>query len=291
MRNINLGAQLRETLTRGFVTPADIEAIRVLALRNREIDTVDADNLINIGKLSHLPHEFAVHYHAILNEYFLRHTSPRNIMDTAKTNWLLSRIDRPSALEYTLLRRLLQTAISADFALEQKLLDVEIATIKQAGRVGASSVKALIEIITAQGSQSAAGISRAEAEVLFDINDLTEGANNHASWRTLFVGGIANHLMVIAVNPSGERSYLQKSQWLNSNEGGAENLVRAVQDAGPSALARRLGNQITSGEAQWLSNKICADNKIGKNEHALLQFLQAHCASVHKVLHPLMSAA
>ena len=57
------------------------------------------------------------------------------------------------------------------------------------------AVDILRRIVYAFGGNGAVAMAKSEAEVLFDLNDATAGADNDPSWNDLFVKAIASYVM------------------------------------------------------------------------------------------------
>ncbi|TIW77317.1 MAG: hypothetical protein E5V52_17680, partial [Mesorhizobium sp.] len=66
------------------------------------------------------------------------------------------------------------------------------------GLIARAEVDLLRRILHAFGGDGNIAITKAEAEVLFRINDRTAAADNDPSWNELFVKAIANYIMCSA---------------------------------------------------------------------------------------------
>ena len=161
------------------------------------------------------------------------------------------------------------------------------------------------------------GITRMEAEQIFELNDATSGRDNDPEWQTFFVGAIANHLMMIAALEKVDLTEMKRREaWLTNGhgrrtpgEGRFEGLsVSAVLDAfkdvfglkkidptgGFSNLNLQDSQQtekITSDEANWLVRALHSDGKIDANERALLEFIRVECPAIDETLKPILDAA
>jgi uncharacterized membrane protein YebE (DUF533 family) len=103
------------------------------------------------------------------------------------------------------------------------------------GKIDADEVSQIKKIIYEDGS-----IDTAEADFLFDLNDNCHGADNHASWSTLFVDAICSYLL------EDEKS--------------------------PGVIDKK--------EAEWLLGKIQGDGKLDANEKKLLKKLASNAKSM-----------
>ncbi|MEM8626621.1 MAG: hypothetical protein AAGF32_01665, partial [Pseudomonadota bacterium] len=156
-------------------------------------------------------------------------------------------------------------------------------------------------------------VSRQEAEALFAINDATDEKRNDPAWSDLFVKAIANHIMFVSgYAPPSREDALQRDRWLESRPGVTGFLSRmltsgpqtvwssyAAQSSEQRAMTRLeeqrramlLGEEITTQEANWLSERLVRDGKLSANEQALLDFLRAEKPTLHPSLERLLTKA
>jgi hypothetical protein len=163
-------------------------------------------------------------------------------------------------------------------------------------------------------------ITRREAELLFTLNNESIEADNHPSWRDLFVKGIANYLMWPECNP--ERPTIaearRREEWMEERRGvgnilsgigqslvngemftefrnfdpfgrKAERAARAAAMAEGEAAFQR--EKIDAPEGQWLKEQIASDGILHDNEIALLSFLKAESPQLDQVLADLFEQA
>ncbi len=155
----------------------------------------------------------------------------------------------------------------------------------------------LRRILYAFGGDGNVAITRAEAEILFEIEDATNGGPINPAWTDLFVKAIANVLMASSgyAVPSREEA-LRSEAWLDSRgdlspfemlkamvTSSLDSVGRSYreQSSEERALARLerqrieiiTNEAITEGEAQWLADRIGRDGKMTANECALLDYL------------------
>lgn len=96
------------------------------------------------------------------------------------------------------------------------------------GKIDAAEVAQIKKVIYQDG-----GIDRAEADFLFELNDVCSGKSNDALWSTLFVDAICSYLLDDEKSPG----------------------------------------EIDAKEAEWLLSKIQSDGKLDVNEQKLLKKL------------------
>ena len=169
-------------------------------------------------------------------------------------------------------------------------------------------------ILYAFGGEGGVAITRAEAEVLFDINDASQGANNDPEWTDLFVKAIANCIMAA----SGYRR--RRARWRWPVSGGS---IRPMPGSAVSSprwrpAASRASSRRTPcpgrggvGRAQCgdATRKFALprwspvtrrsgwrgashrDGHVGENEKALLRFIGNEAPQVHPSLKELIARA
>lgn len=168
-----------------------------------------------------------------------------------------------------------------------------------AARITPTECRLLQRVLFSPASDTAAGISRGEAEMLFRLKDATLGADNAPEWADVFVKGVANHLMGHHrfVPPSTERA-LELDRFLSDamprvgsflgrmaraqigggladaareafgfgrkgrDQGGRDHAGEAAADA-----------QLTETENAWLQAQVDADSHFDELDRALLRFL------------------
>jgi hypothetical protein len=118
---------------------------------------------------------------------------------------------------------------------------------RRPGAIDKADVEVIRRLIYGSGSQRGIGISRAEAEFLFDLNRATAGADNDSAWRDLFVKAITMHVLYGGDSP----------------------------------------DRVDEQEAIWLSGQIEAYQDDHANDRALLAYLRREATSLHPLLEPL----
>lgn len=176
--------------------------------------------------------------------------------------------------------------------------------------VDAADVALLRRILYAFGGDGHIGISRAEAEVLFEINDATSGADNHPDWTDLFVKAIANNVLFVSgyVVPSRQEA-LRREAWLDepgSVGGFFGRMVSGVAGvlAGygvPEAVTEDdaihgrtdfgSAEKVDDDEAAWLARRLAHDGDLDDNERILLAALRDITGELHPVLRRIVDNA
>jgi hypothetical protein len=263
-------------------------------------------------------------------DFLVHQQAPSGYVDEANADWLISRIEKDgkvkSATGLELLVKVLEAAKSSPPRLVRLALrQVQIAAIDgegplasggalEPGRVGAAETALLRRILYAFGGDDGIAVTRAEAEVLFDINDATADADNDPAWTDLFVKAVANCIMSASgyAVPTREVA-LRHEEWLDAPTGGVAGFFAKMAAGGfrgmleayrePDSEARwaainrakeaafAAAGPVTQGEAEWLAGRIGRDGAIHENERALLRFIKEEGREIHPSLAPLIEKA
>lgn len=180
------------------------------------------------------------------------------------------------------------------------------------GVIADAEVELLRRVLYAGAGCSGIAISRAEAEILFDLNDATAEAQNAPAWSELFSKAVANHVMALSgFTPPPRDVALAREDWLDQPggfDGGLSGFFKKMfgggvsgvreayadrsdpfADRGASMAAEIAVNEVvTEGEAGWLVERIGRDGELHENEKALLRFIREESPNIHPALHPLM---
>ena len=300
-----------ESLTSRIVAAKQVTADDVLALRKAiwstdRIKTPIVAALFAINDAITAPlDEFSDCFSEAITHFLLKQDWPHDFMSDENANWLMSAIDKDgkveSHAELELLVRVVEKAENAPETLKtyaQTQLEAVILTGEgptrrggaiHPGTIDTAEVALLRRLVFAAGGGDASKVGASEAELLFRIKDATIGKSNAPEWETLFVQGIANHLMA-------HSSYVALSR-----ERAAE-LNKVMDDASPNIggfLSRIAGAisldalfksstakaaedhdavveadlQIAADEAAWLKRQIAADGATDALEKAVLAFI------------------
>lgn len=302
----------REVFTDGVVTRGEAEALFAL-------DRTARDKC----------QEWAPFFVEAVTDYIVHQEKPEGYVSQENADWLIRAISRDgmvdSRTELELLVHVLEEAKSSPIQLSAYALEqVAHAVIDGKGplmyggglvpgKVTRAEVDLLRRILYAYGGDGNIAITKAEAEILFRINDRTEAAGNDPSWNDLFVKAIANYVMCSAgYEPPTREAALRHENFLGHAEphigslfsrmvsGGLAAILEAYQSPGDieaewearnraaEALARR-AETIDAGEAKWLAEHV-GDGKrpLRDNERALLTLIKHASPEIHPALKPLL---
>lgn len=319
------------------VTPLDVLALRRLIYADGAIAPPEAEALIALdeaadGRCTEWDDLFV----EALTDFIVRQQMPEGYVDDAKADWLIARLGADGRIktdsELELLVYILETATTAParlaaFVLAQvkaAVVDGEGPLLRGArleqGRINADEVTLLRRVLYAAGGDANVAITRAEAEVLFDINDACRGADNDASWTDLFVKALAASVMTVSgFEPASREDEARREAWLAQAEpsglAGVAGFMSRMFAGSPSALthpgrslssdglddwralnerteaAEAAAETISDDEARWLAERIGRDGQFDAAEHALIAFLKRESPNIHPALKPLLDAA
>jgi hypothetical protein len=296
-----------QAMADGGISAAEILGLRREGWADGRIDPAEAEALFVLNDHLHdTSPEWTDCFVEALGEFVINGAEPRGYVEDDTADWLIARISSDgrveSMAELELLVRILERARSVpgslkDFALaqiEQAVLTGEGPTRDggelEAGAISAAETRLLRRMIFAAGGDRPAGVSRAEAEMLFRIKDASLNRANAADWQTLFVQGVGNYLMGFggAAPLSHDRAAELESFMNDSRPSLGSFFTRMaksdVDDTAVSLFASKpavpsLDSQIEAvsmvdgSEQLWLESHIDADDTLDDLEKALLAFI------------------
>jgi hypothetical protein len=167
------------------------------------------------------------------------------------------------------------------------------------GVVTSADVTALRRTLFVASSEGFGSVSRAEAEVLYDIADATAGAANDPAFDDLFARAVGNHLLSGAGRRAPDRQEaLRRQAWLDERRpigSGVTATLRGLvfgkrQPAAPT-LPPAATETVTSEEAGWLESRLHRNGRIDSAERALLAFLRDEAAEIDPSLDAVLAKA
>jgi hypothetical protein len=294
----------------GRIGTEEILELRRAGWADGKMDPDEAETLFHAN--DHLPDasvEWCDFFVEALSEFIVNTVAPKGYVDEDMAEELIVRIDRDGRVgtlaELELLVRVSEKAVAVPAALKAYALkQVEDAvlngdgptrrgTLDPAG-VNATECTLLRRLIFAPGSERPAAVSKAEAETLFRIKDLTLYETNAPEWERLFVQGVANFLLGFGGNePLPAERAAELEAFMNSEGKGVGNfLARMMQSDVEDNVGQAFGSlldiaphgsdiddevaealQLTEAEEVWLLDHIDADEELDPMEKALLAFI------------------
>lgn len=297
-----------QSLIRSVGADGHVSADDVIFLRKQ----VFADGVVNRAELAALfalaekapqgDREWADYFAEAAGDFFLREEEPHGYLTQGEFEHLEAFIVRDgkkaSSIELQLLVTLMEKATAtpqamAEFAAEQFLR--LIAERKGGPRISGSDADLLRRYLYASAGDGSIAITREEAELLFDLHELTYAADNDAAWADLFIKGIASHLMAhVGYRPLPREEALRLHDWVKDQtidprgffgrmvSGGLAG-IREAYGRKPSlagrknaddAIAAAIAEQVNAQEADWLADRIGKNGKYDDIEKALLAFMR-----------------
>jgi hypothetical protein len=200
----NFAEIARRIIAVGAVTDADCLEIRSALWDDGTIGADEADRLFAIDDACTQRTDAWGDLFVEAVAHLLTHqTPPFGYIDDQNAAWLISRMEQKtdSAANLPLLVMVLETADNAPDALKTYAI-ARAEHAVDSRPIDDATANLVRRLVFARGGDGGMYVSKAEAEMLFRIKDLTLGQPNAPSWKTLFVQAVGNHFMA---HPSGHR--------------------------------------------------------------------------------------
>ena len=294
-----------QTAADGTISPEEILILRRAGWSDGKIDADEAEAIFEVNdRIRETSPEWCDFFVEALGEFIVHGTPPVGYVDEEQADWLMARIDRDGRLEsmaeLELLVKLLERASAAPERLRTyAIAQIEAAVLNGEGptRRGSLSKGAITDaeavllrrLIFAPASDRPAGVSRAEAELLFRLKDATLGGANGPEWKRLFVQGVGNYLMAYtSYEPLSQERAAALEEFMSRPADGIGRFFARMahfdlQSGFTGVFGRRpmrnraaeqaAAHAVTSDERSWLEAKIDADHRIDEYEQALMDFL------------------
>lgn len=256
-------------------------------------------------------------------DYLIIQEQPRGYLTAANANWLISRVSRDgkirSKTELDLVLNVLEKARWAPASLSKFALEqVKHAVLTgggplrrgkslAAGKISESEVDLLRRILYAFGGDGHVAVTRAEADILFDIDEAVAGSPPNAVWTDLFVKAIANVMMSASgyAVPSREEALRQEAK-LDEDDDEQTSILFSLlsmvhanlssmqdsyhdQSVEERALARLehqrieiiTNEKIAEADPSWLVGRLGRDGRLTPSERALVSYLNHESPRIH----------
>jgi hypothetical protein len=261
--------------------------------------------------------DWAPFLYEAVSDYVVHQERPSGYISQDNAVWLQNTLANDST-ETTvgLLVHVLEKAKSAPESLSAMGLKAVarqvLANDAGTAKISQEDVKMLRRVLYAFGGQDNAALSRAEVEVLFDLNDQTAEALNDPEWNELFTKAIASFILCASGYriPSREDA-LRQEKWAEDTSvkvdgffgrmvsGGLSGVIeafnadRTLEDAfaeknAANEAAMREAELVDADEARWVAERIGRDGVLHDNERSLLTFLKRESTGIHPILQPLL---
>jgi hypothetical protein len=304
---------ISEIKDRGVIKDIDVQKLRKVYYDDGRISPDEAVALFELNTSCHAQDaSWADCFVEMLTDYVVNQAEPEGYVTAENAEWLWAKISKDGKVEGKTELELLINILDKARWSPQSLVKVALEQVREAvltgegplragrqltaGEISEAEVDLLRRVLYAFGGDGNIAITRAEADVLFEINDGTAAANNHPAWQDLFVKAIGNCVMAASgyAAPSREEA-LAREQWLNrrgdlslgnmlsGSASGLSSTFAVYRELSPEerAIARLerhkveivTAEEVTPAEADWLAERIGRDGKVSANEQALLTFL------------------
>jgi hypothetical protein len=301
----------------GRITADDVLAMRSQVYAAPLVAREDVEALIGLDQAAHdCAPEWGAFIADAMVDYVVHQQDPEDYVDDAKAAWLAAAcagpLTRNGGLEA--LVRVLEAASCAPESLEAFVLGKVKAAMVAAGRLAGDDVALLRRLVFAGASEGNIGVTRAEADALFDI-DAACGANADPSWPAFFAQAVDDALTAVSPFHLESRDAARADEaWLASRPGlfdffksmaAKPDVSGAVDDIfHPSEGERRewqdadtqmeadeaAAAPITDEEADWLMRRL-SGAPLGAAGHALVERLRSQVPDAGAKLKSLFDAA
>lgn len=270
--------------------------------------------------------EWADYFAEAAADFFLREEEPHGYLTDEEFAYLSSLVGRSgsTALELGVLVALMEKSVSTPASMADFVADAfrrAVGAHKGGPRIARGDADLLRRYLYAAGGDGAIAVTRREAELLFDLHDMTAGANNDPAWADLFVKAIGAHLMALvsygrlardhalshyspdpADGPAHRRPALDAETPIDRSRTRAKDMLLNIFSPKKAHAARveqraRETNErrekemaaaeaITPQESDWLADRIGRNGHFDDVERALL----AHMRELEAELPPKLAA-
>ena len=299
---------LKSVASNGYMTAEDVLALRRVVFADGVVSTAELDALFALGERApEGDKEWEQFFAEAAADFYLREEEPRGHLTEEEFRSLKARVtrdgERASGLELALLVKLMEDAVTtppdmAEFVGRE--LKRMIAERKGGPRISAKDVALIRRWLFAAGGDGNVAVTRREAELLFDLNDVVAGAKNDAAWADLFCKAVANHLMAhIGYKPVGRAEALRLHAFMSNRSTNVGGVLSRALSGGLGGVARRFADglkreeslaaarnaareaeaaeaaKVTQSEADWVAERIGRDGALGEGEKALVRHLKS----------------
>ncbi len=329
MGELVLSGPLAEMVSRNRVTADDVLRLRRDVFGDGVVARSEAEALFALdASCRDRDPSWDEFFIEALCDYLVMQEAPSGYVSEDNAAWLMRAISRDgkvdSRTELELLIKVMEKATSMPASLSAYALQ-QVAHVvmhgdgplakgrmARAGIVTADDVALMRRILYAFGGDGHGGVSREEAQVLFDINDHTLEAVNDPAWSDLFVKAIGFSLLAATRHvPVLREEALRREEWLEDTSVNVGSFFSRVFSGGLKGYADKLlqsdGIEAAYGEANrafdaasavaeavdldeaaWLVEHIGRDGVLHDNERKLIGFLKAEASRLDPALQPLL---
>jgi hypothetical protein len=294
-----------QTAADGTISSEEIQILRRASWSDGRIDAEEAEAIFAVNdRIGEHSRQWTDFFVEALCEFIVQGSEPLGRVDEAKADWLMAQIDRDgtigSTAELELLVKLFERATDVPARLracaiaqvEQSVLSGEGPTRHGAPEKGSiTNTEALLlrRLIFAPVSDRPAGVSRAEAQLLFRLKDATLGGANGPEWKRLFIQGVGMYLMAFtSYQPLSQERAAELEEFINHPSDGLGRFfarmacfdlqsgftgVFGCRPARDRTTVQTAARMIIADERSRHQTRIDRDHALDDYEQALMDFL------------------
>lgn len=315
--------ELARQIAENGIDADDVRRLRDEIFADGVVDRADAALLFQLNASAEIGNapEWYDFFVEALTDFFVWKQQPSQHLSEEDCAFLRAAVMRDGRVdngcEFALLLNILRWLTAAPQALIDTALEGLRQTVLEGGTVlfgpqrqrrgiiDPADLECIRAVIFAPSSDGSLTVTRAEADLLFDLHHATRGRKNAPGWPALFVEAVAHHLMCPAKPPEpvDAAEVERRQRWLDERRGAPEFLAGMLKGlfarnrptggtaAAAPALSAFAREAIDRAEAQWLLTRIEADGEIDEVELALLQHIAATAPRIDDSLQPLLRRA
>ena len=291
----------------GFVSASDVRTLRQSVFKDQIVSHDELAALLALAERA--PDgdpEWRTFFAEATADFYLREEVPHGYLTEAEWRDLNHQVTRYSNTVTPLVLGMLVKLVALAKVTPPQMSDFigdQFRRMVKARGETASITKAdadlLRDFIFAIGGDENVAVSRREAELLFDLNDLTLSVENDPAWSDLFVKAIANHLMChIGYQPVDRDTAMRQWDWVSDHSVDVGGFFKRMLSGGTAAIRNAYAKvpegeatttyehllrtrafqsdrteEVCDHEADWLADRIARDGVTDDNERALIAYM------------------
>jgi hypothetical protein len=315
---------IEEICQRGTISDADVQRLRRMIYGEAAIIVTQAEQLFRMNAaIASPPASWKDFFVEALTDYAINEAEPRGYITLANAKWLIDCIGKFGKADSRLTLELVINIIEKSRWVPETLVKFALETVKTAivtgsgelrvgsdakgGQITDGEVDLLRRIIYAFGGDGMIAVTRAEAEVLFDINAAVAEATIAPAFTDLFVKATLNAMMAASGYAVPSREIALKAEAFPAARGDVtiDGVIASMtkspmlaiykeQSSEERAIARLerqrieiiTNEEVTQGEVDWLVERLSRDGKLTPNEQALVAVLKRENPQINPAFAP-----
>jgi len=234
----------------GIIDADEVSKIKERIYADSKIDKEEADFLFKLNDACSCAENDSSWEELFIQgitDYVTKDEKSPGVVDADEASYIMEKVKgdgKVDGLELRLLVNIVASSTDCASSLVSFTQDSLKSSILEDGLIDDDEVALLKGFIFGSGGGDGEGVSREEADFLFELNDACSGKNNSPKWKELFVEALSRHLLEDEKSPG----------------------------------------VIDQQEAQWLVNKVEGDGSYDENEKALLLEIKQKAKEVDQKL-------